>query len=107
MDYNWLVGHLSDLGAGGVLTALYLTLQDKMNYKLGFALGAPSFWALTELGQKGACDLQDIACYYGGSLAALLLKEVTETLFTEELKLDADLLDPLVEDGDLGVYEIK
>ncbi|MEK6917377.1 MAG: hypothetical protein AABW51_00325 [Nanoarchaeota archaeon] len=97
-EYNWSVGHLSDIGASGMYTALYLMEADKRKNKLTIALGIPTLFSVVEVmsplmtkhfPHPFRYDYQDIICYWGASFVALGIKELSEKLFDKKSSLES------------------
>lgn len=91
MDYNWAVGHLSDIGASGFYTSLFLSMSNKLKSKLAIVLGVPLFLSATEFipvfWKVGTVyDSQDLLCYWGGALLAFGVKEVSERMHNKDIK---------------------
>lgn len=85
-DYNWGVGHISDIAASGIFTNLLLNHTGIENKLLG-ALAVPTFLSILELiplinhNCATVYDSQDILCYYGAALASYMIHKVTEERF--------------------------
>lgn len=82
MDYNWVVGHLSDYAAIGALTSYYLLFAKRTKTKILATLTSPMVYSVAEvvfplIRDDAKCDLQDIVCYFGGALTALGIKELS------------------------------
>jgi hypothetical protein len=93
-DYTWGVGHISDIGASGMYTAMWLMTTNKLKNKLAITLAVPTFlsaWEVVPLLWKGAVtkyDPQDLACYWGAAIAAFGVKEITERAFKNKSQLE-------------------
>ena len=85
MDYNWLVGHLSDYAGIAALTAYPLLFAKRTKTKIISTLVIPTIYSVLETlplvsGVNTVYDPQDIACYFGGALVALGVKELASRL---------------------------
>ncbi|MEK6945874.1 MAG: hypothetical protein AABW63_03710 [Nanoarchaeota archaeon] len=98
IKYNWSAGHLSDIGASGFFTAFYLMETDKIKNKFAIALGIPAFFSGLEivgplitkhLPHPFVYDYQDAICYFGASLTALGIKELSKKLFDKKSNLES------------------
>lgn len=94
MDYNWAVGHLSNIGASGAFTAAGLlaadVVTDKAKNKLLTALSVPAYLSIYEINQMtlGTGDPLDLACYWGAALTAIGVEKLSENLFKKNSPLE-------------------
>jgi len=81
-QYDWFVGHLTDIGiAGGVVTWVLMSVKDKkeaLKYSLIIPTAINAFDLLSSLHPKINFDWQDTACYYGAALLAYGVKRISE-----------------------------
>jgi len=103
LKYDWAIGHVSDITAAGLLTALGLIATDKIKNMLAITLATPTFLSILEMTplldktSQVTFDPLDIACYYGGALAALGIKIISEKIFKKNSsKKDSKNLENLV-----------
>jgi len=81
-DYTWAVGHISDIGYAGGLTAV-TTMVSRAEDSLRNALLVPTAMSalevLTSFHPKIGFDWQDVACYYGAALFAYGINKICRT----------------------------
>ena len=81
-QYDWLVGHLTDIGiAGGVVAWVLMPVKDKkeaLKYSLIIQTAISAFDLFTSLHPRITYDWQDTACYYGAALLAYGIKRISE-----------------------------
>ena len=95
MDYNWAVGHLSDIGASGLLTALVILPSTKLKHTVLASLIIPVYYSILEvisLNSANACiakyDFQDLMCYFAGATIAVGIKLASEQSLNKTPKLE-------------------
>ncbi|HLG23375.1 MAG TPA: hypothetical protein VI564_00425 [Candidatus Nanoarchaeia archaeon] len=76
--YNWITGHLSDIGTAGAVTAAILLLSNRANDlkdTLTIATGISLLDLAAALHPKINYEWQDTACFYGTALFAYAAKK--------------------------------
>ena len=71
-QYSWFVGHCTDIGYCGGVTAFVLTQVSRAKFKVAMAIPTAfsGIEALTALHPKINFDIEDVLCYYGAALFA-------------------------------------
>jgi len=71
--YNWIAGHFADIGlTAQCTTALYYVFGHKRWGVSSAILIPPALFCMYELAQYPSSDPADIACYFSGSIVAML-----------------------------------
>lgn len=103
IKYNWAIGHVSDITAAGMLTAIGLMVTDKIKNALITTFTIPTILSILEIvplldkTSQTTFDPGDIACYYGGAFAALGIKIASEKIFKKNSqKKDSKNLENIV-----------
>lgn len=81
-NYDWIQGHIGDIGGGaGIMAATCLFTDTDLSKKEKFIVGmiTPTIFSLEELIHPQG-DWQDIACYIGGALLAWAIPHTKEII---------------------------
>ena len=90
-DYTWAQGHLSDFGLSAMATSVCLMAPTKHKVVRSFlSLATPLALTFHEYypiiaPEEGIKDMQDIACYFGGTLLAYTINEIAQSPKTKAI----------------------
>ncbi len=90
-DYTWAQGHLSDFGLSAMATSVCLMAPTKHKVVRSFlSLASPLAFTFHEYypilaPEEGIKDMQDIACYFGGTLLAYTINEIAQSPKTKAI----------------------